>query len=1029
MSTILPIDTNLVFPSTVVVSASAGSGKTYTLTQRLVQLLISDHVPNNGLRNILAITFTNQAAAEMRSRLIDYLKRLSLGDPDLVAEAGEYLSMSPGRIREKADTVLLRILNDFSDLQIRTIDSFMATVFKTSAFEFGHQPNLDIVFDNRPLLAEAFARLTRQLHADPTLRETLRATVRLIQETRSNRSGFLWDPYGRIEWEVKNLYSRLAAREHEVISGGGLAEGDRLKKELSAQAGRFRQALEESRLEPQSKVLKDLADAEAHHAERLLTRTRIAEEKIVKKPKGGVHASRLEAAAESLAVELRKFNDALDRYVYWYARNHFQPYIDATNFVRSTLEQLKREKGEIFIDDINRLLLPHLQESGAVDAYLMLGEQIYHFLIDEFQDTSPIQWANLRPLIENSLSQGGSLFVVGDRKQSIYGFRGADWKIMDRLMREEVFPAAKAEVRSLDDNWRSHENIILYVSHVFEETVARSSFAEPATLSGLDSVKQKPLEEHRNKGVVEVMQIDYDEESTPERSELLTLIRDCLRRGYGYRDIAILTAQNERVLEISTWLNQEGIPVLPFSSLDIRSRTVIGEILALLRFLDSPVDDLSFATFLAGDLFLANLQRDGSSSQGPGIHDFLMSTAQKPRHRRLYISFRNEHHPLWSTYFEELFRLVGYLPLYDLLSELYRRFRVFDVFRKEEASLVRLLEVVRAFGESDRNSVRDFLEMAGEEGEQSSWQVQVPGEVEAVRVMTVHKSKGLEFPVSIVVSYDRDLRSSRYFFHDSDSGTSLLNISSGAAKNHPGLDAIYRSQKKADQVDSLNKLYVSLTRARHELFAIALRGIRDPFFPSQLLDPPPGQIEMRPPADVDRRPARQPLDIIHTMEPVTYEESGFRRAALPEMARGEFIHAVLARIRLIEADVEPTVDQSLALFQSEMPAGIDPSEVRRSLVQFLSTAGVEELFRRTEGRSVEVEKEFVARDGSLHRMDRVILDPNAVTVVDFKTGGRPVAEYREQMAIYGGILRDIYPGLTCHTVVAYVDQCRVERLR
>jgi len=1027
MSTILSKDSTLTFPSTIVVSASAGSGKTYTLTQRFVQLLLSDRVPHNGLRNILAITFTNQAASEMRTRLMEYLKALSLGDSERIAEAAGFLDMGGARIREKAEAVLQRILGEFSDLQIRTIDSFMATVFRTSAFEFGFQPDLDIVFDTRPLLAEAFAKLTRERRSRPELRETLEGTVRLISETRPKHATFLWDPYSRIQYEVRKLYSRLAARERKILSGSGLAENETIKNSLRTLARSALDRIESSGFEPYSRVETNLNDLLDGEPDRLFSRKLMDREKIIKRPNGGIRLEQYEATAAALSHEIDRILEEIQHFAMWHAENHFQPYIDAIGFVDGTLTRLKRERGEIFIDDINKLLRPHLRESGAVDAYLMLGEQIHHFLIDEFQDTSPIQWANLMPLIENSLAQGGSLFVVGDRRQSIYAFRDADWRIMDRLMKKEYFAAAPAEVLPLDVNWRSYEKVIDYTTRVFEDNVAHSSFAVSAALSGLLSVKQTPKPEHRGRGLAEVITLEYDEENPPERKEVIALIDDCVKRGYALSDIAVLTPQNDRVMEISTWLNQRNIGVLPFSSLDIRSRKVIGEILALLRFLDSPVDDLAFGTVLLGKMFEDNLVRDDPRA-GVWLHTFMVEAGRSPDRRRLYTKFREQYPKVWESYFDALFQLVGYLPLYDLLSELYRKFRLFELCESEEASLVRLLEVVRHFSESDRNGLKDFLAMAGEEGEQSVWQVQVPREVNAVRVMTVHKSKGLEFPVTIVVQYDRDVRWSRYFFHDTDAGTRILSINTKSKEMHPLLLRIYEDRKQSDEVDHLNKLYVSLTRAQHELFVIAVKGSRDPFFPSSVLGAPDGQLELRPIATVERKPDRESARSVHIAEPVSYDEPMVRILAVEEMARGEFIHRILAGIEFLDGPPEDELERLVKESRHLLPPGLDPDAVRSDLMQFLSTEAGAGLFRRRAGRVVRTEAEFISASGDLFRMDRLVIDPDAATVIDFKTGQRPASEYRQQMDSYLRILRDVYPGLRCDAMLAYIDGCVVEAM-
>ncbi len=1024
MSTVLPNDTKLVFPSYTVVSASAGSGKTYTLTQRFVQLLLSDNVRNNGLRNILAITFTNQAAAEMRRRLISFLKLLALGNEKKLAETAEFLAMPASRIQEKARVALAGIFDNYSDLQIKTIDSFMATVFKTSSFEFGFQPDLDIVFDNRPLLTEAFARMTRELSRNPGLRETLADIVELITETRSKKS-FVWDPYSRIQWEVRKLYSQLASREKEVHPGEGIGKSREIKGRLRKLAGEMREAINRSGIEITKNFGNDLRDVEIGDVDAVIGRSTKTVEKAVKKAQGGIGLKRYEALLATLNGPLNEYNLLLNDYTVWLSRNYYKPYVDAIEFVGETLDGLKKRKGEIFIDDINRLLRPHLKEQQVVDAYLMLGEQIYHFLIDEFQDTSPIQWANLRPLVENSLSQGGSLFVVGDRKQSIYAFRNADWRIMDRLMKENEFPSAKKSIIPLEKNWRSHEKIIRYVSHVFENNIRHSDFGEAAGLSGLDHVSQEPKQENRKKGVVDVTVIDWDEEERPERAKVLSLIKDCRERGYAERDIAILTPQNDRVLEVSSWLNEEGYHVLPYSSLDIRTRKIIGELIALLKFLDSPSNDLAFSTFLVGNVLRRNLSQDGLSVSQQDLQSLLLTHAIQGKRTRTYKKLQEAYPDLWTNYFKELFRLAGYLPLYDLVAEVYKTFRMFDLVGEEESSLVKFLEIARNFGEMESNSLKDFVEMVEEDGEASFWQVQVPESVEAIRVMTIHKSKGLEFPVVIVLLYDRDIRNVQYFFSEEEEGTRLLKITKPMAERIPSLGLMFDEQGKSSWVDNLNKLYVALTRAEHEMFVVSLRGERE-LFPSPYLSDEPGELALRQHAMLEPRVSRETFRLRHTLRPVEHVQPPFAVLGFVEMARGEFVHRILSQIEYLDGDPGEVLSALIREDREGLFPALNPDALLANLVSFLATPVIAPLFSRAEGRTVLRETEFATAQGSLMRLDRVLVDAQSITVIDFKTGSQKVGEHHEQVSAYKRILSDIYPGRECRGILAFVDQRTME---
>ena len=288
------------------------------------------------------------------------------------------------------------------------------------------------------------------------------------------------------------------------------------------------------------------------------------------------------------------------------------------------------------------------------DVYFRLGDRIYHYLIDEFQDTSPIQWRNLEPLIEESLGKGGSLFLVGDTKQAIYGFRDADYRIMRHLEAEPGhFGSVEASVRELKTNYRSDQAILDFVKDLFlglgDDADGNSpGYGRLAALSGLDDFDQSVLPGREGRGFVSYVLLekeaasaaDEDEagrrpgtdedaapavvEDPPEKAELQNLVTGLRRRGWRASDIAVLTYKNADVVRVASWLNELDIPFIPFSSLDIRGRKIVGEILSFLRFLDAPPDDLAFAEVLLGGMFAALPTEDAGRSR-PG--------RRLPRHR------------------------------------------------------------------------------------------------------------------------------------------------------------------------------------------------------------------------------------------------------------------------------------------------------------------------------------------------------------------------------------------------------------
>ncbi len=1032
MSSILQKDSGLSFPANVVVSASAGSGKTFTLTQRYVQFLLSSYVSHNNTRNILAITFTNLAAKEMRQKVLEYLKALCLGNKKQVEEMSVLLSLDEATLKQRACESVDHILTNYSDFQVKTIDSFMVSVFKASALDFGFNPDVEIQLTNDTLIDEAFAAFSREFGSRPEQAALLDHLIDMLSQTREGRKRFLWDPYATIGEEVKMLYELISSQPKEPIveAGGGEMKG--IKQRMVQHASRLHTMLASLNVPIQKNLERDLLQVIGGEIDQVVGRT------LKDKTVGKLVGPKMQRAYDDHKAEidemLGQYNEAIKDYCLVRARSYYDPYLKAIVEVKDVLDALKRRQGKLFIHDINKMLVGNLVRERVPEVYFRLGETIYHYMLDEFQDTAPIQWANLRPLIENSLAEGsGSLFVVGDTKQSIYGFRFADWTIMKRLKDTNEFPSARHEVKSLDVNWRSDEKIVEFTRKVFEESVPLTDYAEPGSMSGLNECAQEVSGKHRGKGLVEVCFLEQDEDASPERKKIISIIHQCCERGFQLRDIALLTPNNEHVIRVSGWLNEQDIPFISHSSLDIRTRKITGEIIALLQFLDSPVDNLSFASFLLSDLFGATLRHHHRTLTRQDIREFLFSARRSNTQTPLYRVFQEQHVDVWEQYFESLYTKVGYLPLYDLVSELYKVFDVFSVIPQQEGTLVKLLDVVKLFEEGGNSSIKDFLSFALDTPEGSGWEMEVPVDGEAVTLMTIHKAKGLDFPVVLVLLYDWRNASRPYTVEELEDGIRILHITDKEVDKVDSLALLYNDQKLKNQADDLNKLYVALTRAEEEMYVLSVfdpgkenkngetKGKEDKV-PSKFLPDRGYEATAKPPIAKRSVKQQRSLEIFHHTIRRRYEPGSLRKFGLPEMARGDAVHAVLAHIEIVDGDVDVVIAHAMQKATLEMMNETAREQIRTTLSEFLRDAAVQQMFSPTAGRRVLRETELANASGMLYRLDRVLIDGNSITVIDFKTGGDELEnEYREQIRNYLSLVKEVYPARKVAGVLAYVD--------
>lgn len=1023
---ILEKDSDILFPQVTVLKASAGSGKTYSLTERFVQFLLSDKIPQNHLRNILAITFSNNAAKEMKERILSWLKDIYFGDPDKIEDLFEILSLKKEHLPSKAGAAIDEILKNYTEFQVKTIDSFMTSIYKASAIDLGYSPDFEIVMAPENIMAYAFNRFLRRVREGTQEAEFLERLLDIILRSKREEAAYLWDPSKDFLEETVELYYKLSGIVKNAKIIDGEKEIESIKKEIRDAAESLNGFIEKSGLQKsgRSSFYDILKMVRNNNFPDLIDKGLISIP--VNKPKKADE----NPWYEKISGQWDLLGHQIKKYIGLHATTYYTPYLKTYEAFKDILEEVKKREGTIFINDINKKLSDYLDHEIVPDVYFRIGEMIYHYLIDEFQDTSPIQWSNLFPLIENSLSQGGSLFAVGDTKQAIYGFRNADYGIMKGLESKNPFSSAHHNVKELEINYRSLEGVVDFSKEFFKKVVANhEKYRDPASRSGLIGYDQRVKEDHKGSGYVEVIKCEKSDDDPPEKRKIQDLIKELAQRGYSYSDVAILAYRNENVVNITTWLNEIEVPFISYSSLDIRTRKLTAEIVALLTFLDSPPDDLSFAGFVLGDIFRKALERNRKRFELKELHEFFF---RNRKNAPLYKAFQKEFPELWEVYFEELFKSTGYLPLYDLVCEIYRLYRAFDHFRGEEATLIKILEVIKNFEGEGRNNPGDFLKYASdEEAGESDWTIDVPAGINAVKVMTIHKAKGLGFPVAIVLMYEETIRWSRYILDEETDGVNLLRINKKISEASDFLQEKYEEERHKDLVNKLNTLYVGFTRAEDELYVIGVQGKRNQF-PIDLLqtaDSPIGSKKAprpRPPG-----PTQEDLKLYYHPDPIKLHFAAEEELNLEERLRGEFIHRVLYFIDALNENTESELERIIKRVNDELKADYPVGEMKKNLMQFMELEEIRPYFIDKPGRTIKREQDFSDPGGSLFRMDRVVMDIDQIVVIDYKTGTekRAEKEYMSQLRSYIRILKEIYPNKTVEGMIAYVDLGEMTLLR
>ena len=1022
---VLEKDLSIPFPHVTILKASAGSGKTYSLTERFVQFLLSNKIPQNHLRNILAITFSNNAAKEMKGRILSWLKDLYFKDPEKTEALSEIVSVKKEHLAGKAGAAIDEILKSYTEFQVRTIDSFMTSIYKASAVDLGYSPDFSMVMAPEGIMAYAFNRFLRGVREGTQAAAFLKRLSEIILENRGGESAYPWDPSKDFLEETVELYHRLSgvAKQAKIIDAERRIES--VKKKIRDTAETLGGLVEKSGLaRSKGSSFYKILEMVRRNAFPDLVDKGLSNLPVIKPKKEG-EMTRYEKISEQWDL----LTGQIKKYIELYATAYYGPYLKTYEAFEDILEEVKRREGTVFIHDINKKLSDYLDREIVPDVYFRIGETIYHYLIDEFQDTSPIQWANLFPLIENSLSQGGSLFAVGDTKQAIYGFRNADYGIMKGLESTNPFSSALHKVKELEVNYRSLEAVVDFSKAFFKKVVAdHDRYREPARRSGLIGYEQTVKEDRRGSGYVEVIGCEKEEDGPAEKKKIQDLIKDLIQRGYSHSDIAVLAYRNEDVVNITAWLNEVDIPFISYSSLDIRTRKLTAEIVALLTFLDSPPDDLSFAGFILGEIFRKALRADEKASELDTFHEFLFRNRGKAP---LYKVFREEFPDVWDRYFETLFKSMGYQPLYDLVNEIYRVYRVFDHFREEEATLVKILEVIKNFEGEGKNNPGDFLKYASdEEAGESDWTIDVPAGIDAVKVMTLHKAKGLGFPVGIILLYEEIPAGFKYILDEDTDGVRLLKINRQIMKASSFLQEKYEEERLKDLVNKLNTLYVGFTRAEDELYIVGVRGKRSQF-PIDLLQATDSRVGSKNvPRSRSLETIREKMKLYHHPDRIKFPFEAVRELNPEERRRGEFIHRVLYFVEGLE-NIDLELERIINRVNDELMTDYPIEAMKRNLLEFLSHEEISPYFRVPAARVVKKEQDFSDPRGNLFRMDRVIFEKDRIVVIDYKTGMNREAEkeYVSQIKNYTRILKEIYPDRNIEGIIAYVDLKAITRVK
>ncbi len=1069
----LPSDHELSFPHALRVEASAGSGKTFLLACRFVQFLLSEKIPRSRLKNLLAITFTNEATAEMRKRILELLKQAAFEEKEAIEVLSPLLDLSQARMKELALKQIDEILAGYDEWQVRTIDSFIYRLIQAAPQELGLSQQDEIETHEAPLRAAALDRILLCSAQDPGLWGLLQNFVLhyLLFQARGS-----W-------WPRAELLRVLESLNEKETTYGLRFEIEKRRKgsrdlamELSMSAQGFLDKAEAHGLKLKSYSHKALSGVARGDLPKVLSSKAWEREELKDLCLKGA------SVPKGPSVEWKALRTLAGAYAETRALEVSGPYLKMLVPWRDQLSDLKSGSRSIFFSDINSLARRLLTEFALPEVIFRLGDRLYHFLLDEFQDTSILQWETLFPLIDNAMSQGGSLFCVGDRKQLLYRWRGSDL---------EVFQNGPGSFASLGDtgpldlvlpyNWRSREILLRFVAQVFDRgNLERWMKEEPAVSDVLDpeyignvfsgaAQELPPAHAISHKGGmvrVEILSQEGRSEEVKEESKLslVKLLKGDVLFRHSPRDVLVLVRDNQDVQDFSHSLISAGIPVFSHRQLDIREDPLVQEILEILRFLERPVDDQALASVIAGNILKGAWKEEAAGlSPWEWIEDQrLQSKGQGTKY--LYQRLQKDFPGLWAKTLGDAFGSVGFLPPYDLVSMLVRRMDLIRCFPNHFVALSHLLELLYANEPEYGGDLRGFIQWM-ETGPDEIFGVKTPQEIDAVRIMTIHKAKGLEAKVVILPLATLGMRADGRIY-SMDGGVLKVWHTSRELRNvSQRLLDLYKEECGKAWLDELNVLYVSLTRAKDELYVFVpqkaggrqknrLISLLEPLLNGNLVAKWGDTIERDTPLTertigersdlngqpVDREPhektrknkakkvdkgwnwpkylVRRPTELKVLLSPTRKSATGL----------GDFVHRLLARLDgPLDCQCSPEEVQALLqeIFLSiskspdvDIGKEIDLGTIARTICHPMARP----LFWTGTGDQTWVEKEVADKSGEIFRPDRLVKGQNTLWVGEYKTGSRARAEDRRQVSQYLDLLSQLYPNHKTRGVILYLDQ-------
>ena len=1009
----------------VIYNAAAGSGKTFTIVKEYLKIILTSK-KEDYYKYILGITFTNKAVAEMKRRIIKNLVSFSINESltnhvQMLEQISEETKLSKKEIHLRSKKVVKHLLHHYSSFSVETIDHFNHRLIRTFAKDLKLSGNFEVSLDTPLLNEEAVDQLISRAGENKMTTQVLVNFA--LEKTDNDRS---WD----ISRDIAKV-SKLLFNENEVdhvkelkrhslknfisFRNGLLKQRESLVEYINSKAQNVLNEIVSKGIPPEAfrnktlynHFLKILEGNYKIYDNQLLQNLEDGGLSLYKKDTSDEIASKIDVINPFLLDQYREIKQEVFRLLL--IKNilrNITP-LSVINLVGQEVEIIKEEKNIIPISEFNTLIHSEIKDQPAPFIYERLGEKYRHFFIDEFQDTSQLQWQNLIPLIDNALSQEydneiqGSLMLVGDAKQSIYRWRGGLPEQFISLSNKVSPFSEQPKVLTLSTNYRSCKEIIHFNNSFF--TFVAKQFGDPLHTE-LYETGTDQLTHEREGGYVRFQFIEaqnMEETHGLYAQEILDTIISLKEKGYQEDDICILTRKRDEGISIGQFLIENGVSIISTETLLLEhSNLVKGLVNAIKLSLFPDQDELKVELLYF-------------------LHNHFSIQAERHCFLESFLNISSEEFSKLLNEYDIDFNLktMRSLSLYESCEYCIRQF---NLNKKSDAYLFGFMDYVYEFDQQPQSSKISFIE----EWEIKKDTASIPtGENQkAVQIMTIHKAKGLEFnvvlfPYADIKLYEEKEAMAWYPLHDPDHvfKETLINYNKEVALFGEEGEAIYNKRRNTLELDNLNMLYVTLTRAIEELYVFSKRPKNtntekltnySDFFIAflkelELWDDDLSVYEFGHSEKYSQDKNKSAtislnLDFIshspqqHHLKVVHKDASLWDTEAEERIITGTIIHDAMERIKYLS-------DLSILKDEIESLEALPPDQLI-SLFEMIENIVFHPLLTSYFNPSVKVvnERDIITKNGRVLRPDRLVFADRSVTIIDYKTG---VASPKHQVQI------------------------------